>query len=520
AFASVMYNQSSTSSVTAQSSDTYSSTDTRQDNSYSYAGQKGYNPSDGYTVSSNASYSAQDTATGGATLTEQSVGSASVYQAGNFSNYSYALSSFALTQQGGDTLTASSSDNYTSTAIELNWPYSNTGSFTRTGGGSDASAATQTDGWTLSEQGSFAAGSFALSSYGFAEQQGSSDNVNDSGNWTDTFSGSNYSGGDSGSQSDNRSSSDNGSLSELGSDSNGSLTLNTVSYNGSGSANASAQDGESGSWSGVYSGTANASAQWGNMGNYAVSSLGSYSNGSWSLSSYVLQGGSNGSSTSGAGEQDTERDGRRIRASSQNFSRSVQESNTLYQSGAETAGAYANVSYNSIAASGATLTEQTAIPSHTSVDSWQSAQTTTETLSGEVATAAATFGFVDTNFSGNGASSSRTTPSVTLPGTLVSFSGPDGSSVPVAGADESSGAMPVPASPQLGSVRVTSEQLFAAGESAKEAAAPTSTILLEPPASGGSSTLPPPPSDSGGPTLRTLPMLPGGTIVKGLAPAD
>ncbi|MGH9209009.1 MAG: hypothetical protein ACRD1G_21110, partial [Acidimicrobiales bacterium] len=115
AFASVMYSQNSTSSATAQSSDTYSSTDTSQGYSDSYGTQDGYNR-DGYIVSSGSNYSGQDTASGGATRTEQSVGSASVYEAGNFSNYSYGLSSFALTRQGGDTLTSSSSDNYTSTA--------------------------------------------------------------------------------------------------------------------------------------------------------------------------------------------------------------------------------------------------------------------------------------------------------------------------------------------------------------------------------------------------------------------
>ena len=84
--------------------------------------------------------------------------------------------------------------------------YNGNGSFARTGSGSDSSAGTQTDGWNLSEQGSSVGASFALSSYGFSEQESGSDSANDSSSWSETISGTNegqtYSGTDSGSESD------------------------------------------------------------------------------------------------------------------------------------------------------------------------------------------------------------------------------------------------------------------------------------------------------------------------------
>ena len=65
-------------------------------------------------------------------------------------------------------------------------------------------------------------------------------------------------------------------------------------------------------------------------------------------------------------------------SNTENFGRSDTASglvsNTIYQSGTETAGAYANGSYSLTDTSAATVTEGTSVPSYSSSDSWQSAR--------------------------------------------------------------------------------------------------------------------------------------------------
>ena len=139
-------------------------------------------------------------------------------------------------------------------------------------------------------------------------------------------------------------------------------------------------------------------------------------------------------------------------SSSENFSRADtaagQQSNEIYQSGVETAGSYARViqSQRHVAA---TVTEQTAVPSYTSSDSWHSAETLSDPPGVATVTSSTSLGFSDTNDTGSGSSSSQTTMTETIPKVLADMPAPDASSVPVEGADESGGAMPL-SSPSLG----------------------------------------------------------------------
>ena len=378
--------------------------------------------------------------------------------------------------------------------------YNGNGSFARTGSGSDSSAGTQTDGWNLSEQGSSVGASFALSSYGFSEQESGSDSANDSSGWSETISGTNegqtYSGTDSGSESDTQGDNSSGALSEMGSASGGSLSLSVVSYSGSGSDSASASDSDGGNWSGSFSGSDSANASQSDSGNYTVSALGNYSNGSMSLSSYVLSGGSSGSSSQSASEADTLKTlDIGTMSGSENFSRADtaagQQSNEIYQSGVETAGSYANVSYSLSDTSAATVTEQTAVPSYTSSDSWHSAETLTDPPGVATVTSSTSLGFTDTNDTGSGSSTSLTTMSETIPKVLADMPAPDASSVPVVGADESGGGMPV-SSPSLGVVGEVGSLLGATGDSAQEATQPASTMAMEPPGAAAAPTQAPP----------------------------
>jgi hypothetical protein len=68
---SVLYSQSSSDSMTKQSTDTYLSLDTRQDFSSSSGHEDGYN-TNGFTVSSSDTASSTGTTSGSDTTTEQS----------------------------------------------------------------------------------------------------------------------------------------------------------------------------------------------------------------------------------------------------------------------------------------------------------------------------------------------------------------------------------------------------------------------------------------------------------------
>jgi hypothetical protein len=463
--------------------------------------------------------------------TEQSQSNGSLYEAGSFSNDSYSLSSYSLSQGGGDTLTSSSSDTFTSSSggsdsgtesIDGATVYDGSGTFTETGSGNDNSGMTQTDGWSLSEQGTMAAGSMSLSSYVFSETESDSASSADNSNWSETLSGTNegqsFSGSDSGGESDSQGTSDSGSLLEQGSASNGSLTLSLVSYSGGGSENGSASDNESGNWSGGYSGSDSSNASSGDNGNYSVSALGSFSNGSLSLSSYVLQGGSSESSSQSAGEQDTlslgSMGGMGSMPTSENFSRSdtasSQENESVYQSGVETAGSYANASYSLSDNSLATATQQTATPYYSSSDSWQSADTLTDSLISMSSTNSATFGFTDTNDTGSGSTFTQSSPALTVPGLLVNIPLPDASSVPVIGADESSGSGIPVSSPDLGVVDATSAWLNATGASAQDVTQPNSAMPMVTPAALGAPTQAPAPAVH--PPLDNLALTPADSV--------
>ena len=204
---------------------------------------------------------------------------------------------------------------------------------------------------------------------------------------------------------------------------------------------------------------------------------------------------------------------------SENFSRADtaagQQSNEIYQSGVETAGSYANVSYSLSDTSAATVTEQTAVPSYTSSDSWHSAETLTDPPGVATVTSSTSLGFTDTNDTGSGSSSSQTTMTEMIPKVLADMPAPDASSVPVAGADESgrrdAGVVAEPGPGEFGRFGVRRDGRFGAGSDAAEwsdaggAAGRRERRRVrppEPPPAAAEAASPPPAEETGEPRYR------------------
>ena len=153
-------------------------------------------------------------------------------------------------------------------------------------------------------------------------------------------------------------------------------------------------------------------------------------------------------------------------ASSYSTSQASQESDTLYQSGTMSAGAYANASYNYQDNAANTFASDAGGPGYSSSGTLTSLATTSIYASGSSSeSSAGTYGY-DT---GSGAStlsnSSSATPGATSPPSVLQWSAIDGNLVPVVGADQSAnGDAPVPVSISL--TQVDNNQSLAANTDA------------------------------------------------------
>src|SRR5262249_19024236 len=115
---------------------------------------------------------------------------------------------------------------------------------------------------------------------------------------------------------------------------------------------------------------------------------------------------------------------------------SGQESDVLYQSGTETTGAYSNASYSYQDSGGGTATDHATGPSTSINDTWTVQHTTKLSLTGvQTTTSAGTYTHVDGGGSGPLTDAGTNAPTGQLPGPVVQLGTPDGSLVPVAGAE-------------------------------------------------------------------------------------
>jgi hypothetical protein len=523
-FSSVVFSSTATDSITTQASDTMSANDNSSDTGSHWGVQTGADAGDSGSGQDSFSDSSLGTASGSDSQTESSVQTEVVYEAGSYSGSSFSLSSYSLLEQGSDTITIShnradsrsdsGSNSSAAVLVDGATEYLGSGSFSNSDSSAETFAETLTSAFTLSEQGTFANGNFNLSSYVFSEEQTFSESVSKTDSATESFSGTNQGAGYSGSGSDNSSEqgvrSSCGSLTEEGVYANGSFALGTVTYEASGSESVSASDSGSDNWTGTYSGSDNYSGQWAANDSYSVFASGSFSSGSFSLASYSLSGSSSGSYTDSSSVSQTLSGA----ASSWANTASGQESDTLWQSGATSGGAFSNASYNYADASSGTTTAQAQGSGFLNSDTWTNTASTQETGSGTSGTVAqagvSTYSWNEGSGSQNASSSASGSPSATLPGASVAFVAPDGTTVPVAGAamangdgsmvDESAGMdlgnvpsdleAPVSASPDLSVVTTTADWLTSEDQLARQAvdqgAANTGNQAAAAQSSGGS----------------------------------
>jgi hypothetical protein len=542
AFASFVYSQSSYDSATTTGSDTYTSTDTRSGQATDSGGEsqvEGYRAAWGTQV-----YTAQDTVTGGDTQTDSSASTQVLYQSGGYANESYGLGSFALLEQSaqthGSTQTnnASSAESGASTGEEdfsLVW-YQGSGNFS-TGSGSNGTAqGTVSESFSLTEQGTFASGSYGLSCYAYSQQQQSSDTASSSGSWTETFSGTNqgqgYSGGGTGSFSGSGTDSAAASLTEVGAYSAaGSFSLGLVSFAAAGGNSFGSAESDSSSWTGGYSGTESASASASGNGSYSESALGSFINGSFSLTADVLQGGATGSFSSSEGEYATlsiSSGGCLTAAGQRQRSRGLRVgpsggggggpmtvryltatsgylNDTLNQSETETAGSFSPAGYGYTVGGNTQRTDQYTDPSGAQLsDGWGTNESIARTGSGGGSETDTDSDSLTWGGGGSAGSGGQASPQFTVPQAGVQLAAPDPTSVPTAGEGQ-------PGTPPSGSgdlpsqVGETGGMLTGEEASGAQAAEPSSQLVAARTAGTGQSATgtgspqgPLPTSDTGG----------------------
>jgi hypothetical protein len=156
-----------------------------------------------------------------------------------------------------------------------------------------------------------------------------------------------------------------------------SFSLSSVSYSGSGSDSFGSQDSSSGAWSGSYSGNDSTSDQGGGQDSWSSGATGNFQSGSYSLTSYSLQGCSSGSYSFSTGE--TQSFLGQVRSSHRG--ESGQESNSLYQAGTQPAGMmYSNSSYLYQDTGSSSATDQSQGPGASSSDTWTQQNSTQLTL--------------------------------------------------------------------------------------------------------------------------------------------
>jgi hypothetical protein len=157
----------------------------------------------------------------------------------------------------------------------------------------------------------------------------------------------------------------------------GTISLGTVGYGVAATDSCNAQDRTTASWSGGYSGLDTAVNQSSGSTSLALSAAGSYTSGSFSLSSYLLQGSSAGTYSSNDSSQQSQGGA----TSSYVLNQSGQASDTVYQAGTQNTAGYSNGSYNLQQSSLATVAAAWSGPTYASSDTWHQNGVGASTLS-------------------------------------------------------------------------------------------------------------------------------------------
>jgi hypothetical protein len=418
--------------------DTISATQTQS------ASHQGGNVDDDYSGWNAGTFVQNDTVTQNSTITTTNGDTYALYEAGSMAGGSWSLSSYTLnnpvfaacallsttssrTSQNGSFAGQRTADGFLvyNLAGVFTILLSKTSTESHTGGLS----------FNFGEQGSFSQGSFSLSSFVLAQVESSTDSVSGTSSATESYTGTNtlnssgatFSGLETSSGSSQETASSTDTFSELGSYSAGTFSLGTVSYSVAATDSCNAQDSSTASWSGGYSGLDTAVNQSSAITSLALAAAGSYSGGSFSLASYLLQGSSAGTYSSADSSQQSQGGA----TSSYTLNQGGQASDTVYQAGTQNMSGFSNGSYNLQQSSTASVNSAWSGPTYASSNTWQEQSTATQYASGGPAqTSAATYSYQNGLGAGTLSNGTSTTGSTAAPAGLVQFPSPDGSVVP------------------------------------------------------------------------------------------
>ncbi|MCI0379592.1 MAG: DUF4926 domain-containing protein [Gemmataceae bacterium] len=409
-------------------------------------------PGNSFSDASTHNYTQQDTVTSTTAFTHASTSNYALYQGGVYSSESWNLSSYNLLNESASVSTYSHADvaassksgdfsaRYSAAGILY---YDLVGTFVETSGRSTVEQTVNSSSHSLSQQGTFAGGSFSLSSFAFAVAVASEYSSLATGTSLQTFAGANdigqgagnptFTGNETGSLSRERSEAKSSSLSQQATFAGGSFNLTTVTYTASGSTDLTSSEGRDAAWSGGFSGNETYASDASGSDQYSVSATGSFAAGSFSLSSYVLSGSADvDGSTSNSRTQS-------LGTVTKSFARSqsLTASDSLYQAGTLNGGVYANTSYSYQDSSANTLTIDAQAQGLLIDETWTQARSTNVVLGGaQTNTAAATYSYLDgaspvtVQNAGSGSAPGPETSAV------VMFAAPDARLVPLAGAGQ------------------------------------------------------------------------------------
>ena len=234
--------------------------------------------------------------------------------------------------------------------------------------------------------------------------------------------------------------SSNSSLSQQGSFAGGSFNLSAVSYAGAASDSYSDSATDASAWTGADSGSASDASADSGSNTQTVSASGSFVAGSWSLSSYVLAGSSQQANSDSSDQQQSLSLGSFGGTSNSSFASSdaSADSSSLYQAGTQAAGAYANASYNYHDGSASTATANAQGPAQgpnlAMGQTWTQQNANAIVLGGtQQQTASATYSYQDPGVSGTVTNNGSAASAAVATTPVVQFGAPDPSVVAAPG---------------------------------------------------------------------------------------
>lgn len=449
AFGSMFYNVSSSRASSKAENSGYTVVSNLTSSQIAFEVHSGATLADNHSGASGSTFTRQDTIYSNTTATSQDASAYALYEAGSYGSQSWSLSSFNLLtdDQAASTYQSSSTDDslrsgsFSESYVGL-VAYNVSGTFIDGESVTTIVQNTSATDYSVSEQGTFSNATLALSSFAFLYAQSSQQTITASGGSTQTFSGADdtglgasnptFTGTGGGTVSYENDQSSSSSLSQQGSFAGGAFNLSAVNYSGSASNSFSASDASAKQWSGGYSGTETITNADSGADSQSMSATGSFAGGSWSLSSYALQGSAQQADSHGRSRVQSL--GTIGAGSTFATSDASTGSSSLYQSGTQSAGTYANGSYSYHDNSATTITANAQAPGSTSADTRTEQSASTIVLGGTQQDAsAASYSYQTGSGSGTFSNSGSAGSAAPASAPVVQFGTPDPGIVAAAG---------------------------------------------------------------------------------------